>query len=89
MQNQSQLKVQLVILLKYWSNVDLSFGRHSQKLCEECKAILHGTFKDQMSHFIQNHYQLLRCAKQKMKRNIRAKTLRVENAVFLQLIVVR
>ena len=32
-------------------NVNLSFGRHSKKLCEECKALLHGTFKDQMSHF--------------------------------------
>ena len=88
LQNQSQLKVRISNIGERL-NVDLSFGRHSQKLCEECKAILHGTFKDQMSHFIQNHYQLLRCAKQKMKRNIRAKTLRVENAVFLQLIVVR
>ena len=49
LQNQYQLKVHISNIGERL-NVDLSFGRHSQKLCEECKAILHGTFKDQMSH---------------------------------------
>lgn len=49
LQNQSQLKVHISSIGERL-NVDLSFGRHSQKLCEEFKAILHDTFKDQMSH---------------------------------------